>query len=620
MASRQRQREAEPDDTARAVASHLPSSALLDALIPPRGFNLDRALCSTYSAQSTVLVAMLMAMTRYATVEGTGGSRAALARSLRLLRERVHILVQHGHWTSPRRHLPALHMLDRFVVQVKWDERQRSWHPKVCLLRFVSADGKGSVRWRLWLGSRNFTRDRSWDLALVLDGAPAGKGKPLAGVGKLASRLALQAGVEKPWRAGIRELSDVRWTASPGIQVDKVLLDLPGDDRKVLVLPADTIRAVVVSPFLDARALRTIKSEIAKRGPIKRGVLTLVSTETALADMKLREGALDGYQLLVLPPSDQEEPDQTDTDNSPEDVESEALGLHAKFIWIERPGQVRLLLGSTNLTSRGWLENAEVRAELSMQRSGSREVLELRGGVDAFLNACTEIAVDDLPLVDSVARRTESRFSLLRNALSAELLLRQQMKDDGTVLVTSERAPQLPSSAQLRIARLGDAWLDWPVGASSVKLPAAADHNNSDSLQLELGWGHHVSSWLQSAPFDPPQDKEIRDRALLQGMLGLEGLLALLNDMLGGGTASSKGARQRWDEDSPQKGQFVRLLGIETVLAAWARNKEALREVAQIVAMTRDFQPRDAREQKAHAQLQEFLASWDAVESELLSK
>ncbi|MDH6170779.1 hypothetical protein M2282_005957 [Variovorax boronicumulans] len=560
-------------------------------------------------------------MTRYATVEGTGGSRAALARSLRLLRERVHILVQHGHWTSPRRHLPALHMLDRFVVQVKWDERQRSWHPKVCLLRFVSADGKGDVRWRLWLGSRNFTRDRSWDLALVLDGAPAGKGTPLAGVGTLASRLALQAGVEKPWRASIKELADVRWTASPGIKIDQVQLDLPGDDRKVPVLPADTTRVVVVSPFLDARALRIIKSELAKRGPLKQGVLTLVSTEAALADMKLRKGALDGYDLHVLPPSDQEAPSQIDADdNRSEDVESEAIGLHAKFFWIERPGQVRLLLGSTNLTARGWLENAEARVELSMQRRGSREALELRGGIEAFLNTCTKVEVADLPTVDTVARRTESRFNRLRNALSAQLLLRQLMKGDGTVLVTSERAPQLPSNAQLRIARLGDAWLDWPVGTSSVELPTAADHDNSDSLQLELEWGRHVSNWLQSAPFNPPQDTESRDRALLQGMLGLEGLLALLNDMLGGDAAGSKGARQHWDEESQPKGQFVRLLGIEAVLAAWARNKETLREVAQIVAMTRDFQPRDVREQKAHAQLQEFLASWDAVESELLRK
>lgn len=49
-------------DDVDGQATHLPTSSLLDVLTPPAGYIIDRALCSTYSGQSAVLVAMLSAM------------------------------------------------------------------------------------------------------------------------------------------------------------------------------------------------------------------------------------------------------------------------------------------------------------------------------------------------------------------------------------------------------------------------------------------------------------------------------------------------------------------------------------------------------------------------------
>lgn len=181
-------------------AEHLPTSPLLDILTPPAGYVVDRALCSAYSGQCAVLVAMLAAMIRQGTADGKGSSSLALARALQRLQNRVHFLLQHGRLVGPRSASPILNMLDRFVVPVKYDERSASWHPKVCVIRCIShGSPNAKAIWRLWIGSRNFTRDESWDMALALTGEAGGKGAEIPDVLELTRRLAAEAAVESNW-------------------------------------------------------------------------------------------------------------------------------------------------------------------------------------------------------------------------------------------------------------------------------------------------------------------------------------------------------------------------------------------------------------------------------------
>lgn len=323
--------------------------------------------------------------------------------------------------------------------------------------------------------------------------------------------------------------------------------------------------------------------------------------------------------MQSLPSSSQESREYDEVGERQEDLESDLLGLHAKFIWLERPGRIELTLGSTNLTQRGWLKNAEVRAKLSMKRSNSANVLAFRNGIEAFLDVCEMVSVETLPPSDPAEQRAERRFNRLRNAIVAELRLKQRLNADCTVLVTAEVAPQMPPGARLRIARIGGELEDWVPGAGIV-LPDSSVHDNGDALRIELQWGNEASGWLHFAPFVPPQDKEARDRALLQGVLGLNGLIELINDLLRGGITGSRGATKPWDEEVRVPGPPAKLLGIEIVLAAWARDKNALKDVAQAVAMIRDYQPGDLAERRAHANLKQFLSSWDAIESELIRK
>lgn len=351
------------EDDKQAV--HLPTSSLLDVLTPPTGCVVDRALCSAYSGQCAVLVAMLAAMVRQGTAEGKGSSDLALARALERLKDRVHFLVQHGRLIGPRSASPILNMLDRFVVPVKYDERTASWHPKVCVVRCVSrGNSKAKPIWRLWIGSRNFTKDESWDMALSLTGEADGKGDELADVTSITRRLAQQAGVEGQWLDALKELGAVRWQVPAGLRIDKLALLTHGDlMRDLEPVPANARSVLAVSPFLDEWGV----SNLLRLLPPATDLLKkprLISTAACLSEMaKKHRPTLAQYNLRSLPESSQD--DQPEEVDEPSDEGSDAgadaaesRGLHAKFIWIETPKRGELRLGSTNLTRRGWKENA----------------------------------------------------------------------------------------------------------------------------------------------------------------------------------------------------------------------------------------------------------------------
>lgn len=174
---------------------HLPGLSLLDALRPPPGWRVDRALISTYSAEPAAVAAALLALAGRDD-EGGSGSPIGLAHALLDLRGRVAVILQRGRLATTRRGGVALRILDRFIREVHWNEGRnddgegRSWHPKCAVVRLQSEETE-DVAWRFHLGSRNLTRDMSWDIGLRIDGSREdGKGQSVPGLEKIVRRLA----------------------------------------------------------------------------------------------------------------------------------------------------------------------------------------------------------------------------------------------------------------------------------------------------------------------------------------------------------------------------------------------------------------------------------------------
>lgn len=620
---------AKPDSPTQAdleVRKHLPSIPLLTHLEPPEGWQLDRALCAAYSAHPSVLCALLLAMINRSKYSGKG-SRVALVRAMRALRGKVHFMLQEGRLAvSPGLDaLPA--MLDRFIVPVPYAESGhagKSWHPKVCIVRYRPADpslikrGEPAYQWRLWLGSRNFTKDDSWDLALFLSSAGKG-GSTVPGVREVANRLAQQAAESAAWAPLLKELDSVTWDVPRGIEIKSIELHLhPDDSRRLPALPLSPKSVLAVAPFLDVTSLKKLAEST---GDAER---SLVSIRPSLEDVaRATSKTLETFtNLYELAPVNEDALDIDDADSAGHDQDPEARGLHAKFLWARYEKTDVLYLGSPNLTARGWERNAEIHAHLEIKR-GSPAATALAEGFEAFRQRCHRVEPGSLSKSPK-PKTSEDVLEDMRKKLAATLALKQKFRADMTVLVATQTPMVLTHGARMKIGRMSDARIPWPQAASEVILPVMGIEKESELLHIEVTLQGKSLHWLQSAPFEGGLP-DARDDTLAASYLGLSGLLDLFADEL-----ELHGLpevdREPWDhrpsEKDRQRGKS-RMLGfsVEAVLAAWRRAGKAGPEVIQratkVLDLAAAYDGASAADRAAVRQLKSLLKSWSAVQSAL---
>lgn len=615
-----------PDQADLELRKHLPSVPLLTHLEPPENWQLDRALCAAYSAHPSVLCALLLAMINRSKYSGKG-SRVALVRAMRALKGKVHFLLQEGRVAVPPGldALPA--MLDRFIMSVPYDEAGhagRSWHPKVCIARYRPVDpslikqGEPVYHWRLWLGSRNFTKDDSWDLALFLTSAVKG-GSTVPGVKEVTSRLAEKALQSAAWAPLLDELDGVTWDVPRGIEIKGIELHLQPDQlRRLPALPVNAKSVLAVAPFLDVTSLKKLAEST---GNAER---SLVSIRPSLEDVaRASSKSLETFtNLYELAPVNEDALDIEDADSPGHDQDPEARGLHAKFLWARYEKTDVLYLGSPNLTVRGWERNAEIHAHLEI-KGGSPAATGLADGFEAFRQRCHRVELSSLRKGPK-PKTSEDVLEDMRKELASTLALKQKFRADKTVLVATHKPVVLKHGARMKIGRMSDARVPWPQAASEVVLPSVEIEKESEFLHIEVTLQGKSLHWLQSAPFEGGLPAA-RDDALAASYLGLSGLLDLFADEL-----ELHGLpevdREPWDhlpsEKDRQRGKS-RMLGfsVESVLAAWRRAGKAGPEVIQratkVLDLAAAYDGSSAADREAVRQLKSLLKSWSAVQSAL---
>src|SRR5579862_3442474 len=148
--------------------------SIVEALRPHPGQEVTGAIFSTYSVDLVAVLAILLGLSSIDATE-VEADATDLHRALFRVGKRMLILCQRGRVRSPRSYRRAriLAALDRTLVEVPFDERNRSWHAKLALVAYKSkvvAQTADITEWRLWLGSRNLTRSTDLDFGLMMVG------------------------------------------------------------------------------------------------------------------------------------------------------------------------------------------------------------------------------------------------------------------------------------------------------------------------------------------------------------------------------------------------------------------------------------------------------------------
>ena len=382
---------------------------LTQAFRAPVGYQLDFALATTYSLD----LSTLLGSTLHLSVLGNDGGSADLQNGVMLLeglrRSAEHLVVfcQAGQIYVPKIPHILYGLLEPVVVPVT-APLGGTFHPKLWALRFAKAGEKPVLR--VVVLSRNLTHDRSWDVALAIEGAPTGRRwRSNEGLFDLVSRLPemnphTPAATTKTVLELAEQLHSAEWECPEGF--DELQFSSLGLSGKGWT-PRESQKLAVISPFVSAKALRQLAEST--REPV-----LLVSRPEELD--KLDAPARGTFpQCLALQ-------DAAETEDG-EDLSQDSnvlRGLHAKVYISQNGWDTTITMGSANATKAALVDGVNV--ELLVGLTGKTSKV---GGIDkifsqdGFGKLLEPYQPGQPPAEDEAVRLAEMRLEAAKSALAA---------------------------------------------------------------------------------------------------------------------------------------------------------------------------------------------------------
>lgn len=397
---------------------------LMEALRPPPGYELDRAVATTYSLDLLALLTTPLAFTIFETESENGRTASdplTLLETMRRYAERLSIFCQAGRISVPRSRQLLFGYLENSVFEVTGPKAHGAFHPKVWALRYIAPEMH--VRYRFLCLSRNLTFDRSWDTVLALDGEltdrtnAIGRNHPLGDFVAALPGLALRQLPE-------RTIEDVDLIQHEIRRVDFAMPEgfeglafVPLGIRRTQKWPFNgrIDRMLVVSPFVSDHTLDRLSEEA--------NASILVSRLESLDALK-QSRREDFDDVYVLNPSAVPE---EGSEESAESGSSALYGLHAKLYLADAGWKARVWTGSANATNAAFDRNVEFLVELSSKKSicGIDSLLGKAGedgkaetDVTGLISLLQRYIPTDEPPVDEEKARLEGVAEAARRAMS----------------------------------------------------------------------------------------------------------------------------------------------------------------------------------------------------------
>ena len=333
-------------------------AALTEQLKPPAGFELSHAVGTTFTLDlaSALAVPLSFASHRLSAQQDTLGVLDAIRRAA----DRIDVFAQAGELSMGTRS-DLVAFLEPMIHPVT--TRRGLFHPKVWFLEYRARD---EFAYRFLCASRNLTADRSWDVIVRLDGAPAGAGakrdaaavnRPLVDLLRRLPSLTVQP-LEPTRRDRLTEFAE-RWRG--------VVWERPDPMKSIAFhvfgIPGATLpdlhgkRALMVSPFLSDDGLGMLRGGVRTDTHLVSRAESLDRLAPATLDAKLSTYVLDDASTYA-------QDDESGGELQPVVPPAERLsGLHAKAIVVDRMDGAHVFLGSANATLAAWQGNVEVMVE-----------------------------------------------------------------------------------------------------------------------------------------------------------------------------------------------------------------------------------------------------------------
>ena len=583
------------------------------ALTPPPGFVFDEAIGTTFSMDPAMLLSVPVHLAMLGDSHaGETRDGITILEAMRRLSNRITVYAQRGRLQVPSPPHALYGLLETMVIEVV-SPRGGVFHPKLWLMRFIDPSNPDSVLLRLMVLSRNLTPDRSWDVALTLEGKPSGRDRTgNQSIGRLIRDLpamafgAVQATRQEQAARLSSELRQTEWELPVGFECVRFhVLGLEGGGWR----PSRSKRLAVISPFCTDDALQYLVNT-------SDSAEALITRPETFAELAPESRAGFGCCFAL-----DEAAETEDGEDVEEKSDHDTHGLHAKVYVFEQRWDTHIVLGSANATNAALLgvRNVEVLAELTGKRSrvGSVATMLSADNLGEVLVEITE--PDERPDTDPLQQAAETALEAARQVIAdANLGIRCTEEDD-------KGAWNMCLSGVVRhLDGIADA-LAWPITVGHDHAIDVAKLVDGGRIALgtfaPASLTGLVAFKLRAAAYDqqvrfvlnlPIKGLPVaRDAAVLETVVhnrdGFRRYLLLLLGELGYGLPTTDGHRSgngsTWDPDGPDSMPLL-----EKLVRAYAREPSRLREVERVVrqltegGIKRDIVPR------------EFLKTWDVFQ------
>lgn len=338
-----------------------------DLLTPPPGYEVSFAVGTTYSLDLEAMLGVPLALSLSEEIDGTlQEDPVYVLEAIRRSSDKFVIFCEAAQIKVPGNLNKVFSMIEDSVCEIAL-KNGKSFHPKVWLIHYHNEE-TGDDLYRLLVLSRNLTFDRSWDIAVALEGKRNGrrtkKNQPLVDFLNFLMNYAEDKERKKYIQDMISELPFVHFDAmDKHIQdFDFIPLGIAGYDKEQTELFETYHDLIVMSPFITGKVVEeldkqsltgadkvliTRKSELHK---LPEHILSTMSIYT------LKDAVIDGESAISG--------ENTDHDSI------QTQDIHAKLYARTKYNNHQFYIGSANCSTNAFEGNIEFLLKLDYKKYG----------------------------------------------------------------------------------------------------------------------------------------------------------------------------------------------------------------------------------------------------------
>lgn len=404
-----------------------------EQLNAPDGFSFDSAIATTYSIDLDALLAVSVALGFKDTLEGDlSGEKLLLLEAISSLKDRLIVFYQKGKIKLPLEYNYLFTLLEPCLAPVVPEGGEfSSFHPKLWLLRYVETDKKRNpeIIYRFIVLTRNLTFDKSWDVALSMDGRLEEEIQVNDNTSQWIDFILDLLNQQKDYKYKKtlkKELPYIKWSLMKNTWGEKMLPGSKAFGRPLEFIDVDSM--LVMSPFIkdsgnQIGGLKWLGSQVPEHG--RKLLFSRAEELNSIGEEKLSGWECFSINSLVV-----EGEERLNEGIEPHD-------LHAKVIVTERGNVSDWHLGSANATSAaiGDENHAPRNIEFMIRFSGNTNKMGVESLLEQLIDAernglFVRHVFEDIEYTENVETSVHLR-KLIFALIEAEWLLSGSIEPSG---------------------------------------------------------------------------------------------------------------------------------------------------------------------------------------------